>query len=120
MTANPLPYGQPLPDQAEHATVADLLRGRQEGWQIQEGRKVPTRLGPVRLVQHFRSIGACGHGLGRPLPAGGQRVSSDLLKVLHLALAERGWLVAKKDVLAAWWLASLDPQGPEEANSDPF
>ena len=114
------PYRAPLQDQAEHATVADLLRGRQPGWQDQEGRKVPTPLDPLRLVQHFRAIGACGHGLGRPLPAGGHRVSSAVLKVLHLALRERGWSISRKDVLAAWWLASLDPQGPEEAGSDPF
>lgn len=120
MAANHPPYGAPLLDQPEHATVADLLRGRQPGWQDREGRKVPTPLDPVRLTQHFRRIGACGHGLGRPLQAGGQRVSSDLLEVLHLALAERGWSIARKDVVDAWWLASLDPQGPEGAGDDPF
>lgn len=120
MAANPLPYGQPLPDPPEYATVADLLEGRCIGWQEQEGRKVPTPLNPVRLVRHFRQVGACGHGLGQPLETGGKRVSSDLLKVLHLALKERGWLISRKDVWAAWWLASLDPQGPEGAGNDPF
>lgn len=120
MAANSLPYGEPLLNPPEHATVADLLRARQQGWQIQEGRKVPTPLDPVRLVQHFRAISACGHGLGRPLPEGGKRVSSNLLEVLHLALAERGWSISRKDVWAAWWLASLDPLGPGGGTDDPF
>ena len=115
------PNGAPLLDQPEHATVGDLLRGRQPGWQDREGRKVSTPLDPVRLARHFRAIGACGHGLGQPLRAGGKRVSTDLLEVLHLALAERGWLISRKDVWAAWWLASLDPQGPDaEELIDPF
>ena len=46
-------------------------------------------------------------------------LGSTALKVLHLALRERGWRISRKDVLAAWWLASLDPQGPEGAD-DPF
>lgn len=119
MAANPLPLGDPLPDLPREATVGDLLQGRQPGWREHEGRRVATELDSVRLAQHFRQIGACGHGLGRPLEAGGKRVNDSLLKVLHLALRERGWIVSKKAVVDAWWLASLDPQGPE-VSSDPF
>ena len=113
MAALPLPHGAPLPASQPPATVADLLKGRQPGWRVHEGQRVASELDPVRLVQHFRRIGACGHGLGRPLQGGGKRVSGDLLKVLHLALRERGWIISKKAVVDAWWLASLDPQGPE-------
>ena len=119
MAANPLPYGAQLHAPPPPATVLDLLRGRQLGWRDHQGKRVSTELDPVRLVQHFRRIGACGHGLERPLQKGGKRVSSDLLKVLHLALRERGWSISRKDVWAAWWLASLDPQGPE-VGDDPF
>ena len=119
MATNPLPYGAPLPDPPPYATVGDLLQGRQPGWREHEGQRVASVLDPVRLVQHFRRIGACGHGLGRPLEEGGKRVSRDLLKVLHLALRERGWIVSKKAVVDAWWLASLDPLGPG-VSDDPF
>lgn len=119
MAANPLPLGGALPDPPRVATVGDLLQDRQPGWREHEGRRVASELDPVRLVQHFRRIRACGHGLGRPLQEGGKRVSGDLLKVLYLALQERGWVVSKKVVVDAWWLASLDPQGPE-VDSDPF
>ena len=107
------------PELPRSATVGDLLRGRQPGWREHEGRRVASELDPVRLVQHFRRIGACGHGLGRPLEEGGKRVSDALIELLHLALRERGWIVSKKAVVDAWWLASLDPQGPE-VNDDPF
>ena len=99
--------------------MGDLLHGRQPGWREHEGRRVPSELNPVLLIQHFRRIGACGHGLGRPLQEGGKRVSRELLKVLHLALQERGWIISKKAVVDAWWLASLDPQGPG-VGDDPF
>jgi hypothetical protein len=118
MAALPPPHGL-IPSPAPPATVADLLQGRQMGWREHEGRRVASDLDPVRLVQHFRRIGACGHGLGRPLQEGGKRVSSDLLKVLHLALRERGWIISKKAVVDAWWLASMDPNGPE-VGDDPF
>jgi len=107
------------PELPPAATVSDLLQGRQPGWREHEGQRVASELDPVRLVQHFRQIGACGHGLGRPLEDGGKRVSKDLLKVLHLALRERGWIVSKRVVVDAWWLASLDPLGPE-VSDDPF
>ena len=119
MATNPLPCGAPLLHPPSPATVGDLLQGRQPGWREHDGQRVPTELDPVRLVQHFRRIGACGHGLGRPLEEGGKRVSRDLLKVLHLALRERGWLISKKAVVDAWWLASQDPQGPG-VGDDPF
>lgn len=119
MAANPLPLGDALPDLPREATVIDLLRGRQPGWREHGGRRAASELDPVRLVQDFRRIGACGHGLGRPLEAGGKRVSDALIEVLYLALRERGWIVSKKAVVDAWWLASLDPQGPE-ANDAPF
>lgn len=107
------------PELPRSATVSDLLQGRQPGWREHEGRRVASELDPVRLVQHFRRIRACGHGLGRPLPEGGHKVSAELLRVLHLALRERGWIISKKAVMDSWWLASLDPQGPGEV-PDPF
>jgi hypothetical protein len=110
------------PTLAPHATVRDLLQGTKRGWQEQSGRLVPSPLDPVRLAQHFRKIRACGTALGRPRPEGGNPVDDDLLRVLPLALRERGWLITRKDVWAAWWLASLDPQGPEPegGGDDPF
>ena len=113
MAAVPPPHGQILSPEP-HATVADLLQGRQMGWSEHEGKRVASDLDPVRLVQHFRRIGACGHGLGRPPHKGGKRVNSDLLKVLHLALRERGWIISKNAVVDAWWLASMDPNGPNK------
>jgi len=119
MAANPLPLGDALPVLPREATVSDLLRGHQPGWREHEGRRVASELNPVRLAQHFRRIRACGHGLGRPLEVGGKLVRDSLLEVLYLALRERGWIISKKVVGDAWWLASLDPQGPE-VSSDPF
>lgn len=119
MATNPLPYGALLPAPPPPATVGDLLQGCPPGWREHEGQRVSAALDPVLLIQHFRQIGACGHGLGRPLEEGGKRVSDSLLEVLHLALRERGWIVSKKCVVDGWWLASLDPQGPG-VSDDPF
>lgn len=92
------------------ATISDLLGGSKEGWRTNgNGRRIRSRLCPVRLVQHFRKIGAAYHQL-RTSSQGVLNVDrEDLLPVLWLALAERGWEIDRQDAIDAWFLASFTP-----------
>jgi hypothetical protein len=101
---------EPLLTPPAEAGVDDLLAGSKEGWRLdQEGRRIRSGLDPVRLVEHYRRIGAHWNQIHSPT-RGWLSVRRDVvLSVLWLALAERGWTIGRQDTIDAWDLASLTP-----------
>ncbi|MEB3260107.1 MAG: hypothetical protein VKP63_05710 [Cyanobacteriota bacterium] len=85
--------------------MSDLLAGSMEGWRELDGRRVRTVLDPVRLVLHFRRVGAEYNRLRSGLSVN----RGMLLPVLWLALRERGWLISREAAGDAWDLASFTP-----------
>lgn len=95
------------------ATIDDLVGSTGEGWRTNgDGRRIRSRLDPVRLVSHFRRIGAAYSRLRSPTHGTFLVNRESLLPLLWLALAERGWEINRRDAEDAWYLASVTPQQP--------
>lgn len=96
--------------ETREATIYDLVGSTGEGWQTNsDGRKIRSRLDPVRLVDHFRRIGAAYTQLRSPAHRILRVNRERLLSLLWLALAERGWEISRRDAEDAWHLASVTP-----------
>lgn len=99
--------------ESREATIEDLVGSTGEGWRTNsDGRKTRSRLDPVRLVGHFRRIGAANSQLRSPTHGILHVNRTSLLPLLWLALAERGWEISRREAEDAWYLASVTPQQP--------